>query len=200
MVAEAVKKAVDSARPVSLTPIGVATKPIAIPLANPLYQAARTLGVFQREGRVWTGDFEELGGPVTAQTAADKFAIETEVAYLRLGDVHVACIPGEIYPELVYGQYQEPVEPACDYPDAPLEPPVAEILPGDKVLLFGMANDEVGYIIPKRQWDNVAPYAYGRERSQYGEVNSCGPDVAPILMQALKNRVADLAQEKKTQP
>jgi hypothetical protein len=51
--------------------------------------------------------------------------------------------------------------------------------------LLGLANDEIGYIIPKRQWDQSPPHAYGRSKPQYGEVNSCGPEVAPIIMQAL---------------
>ena len=57
---------------------------------------------------------------------------------------------------------------------------------------FGLANDEISFIIPRRQWDSVAPYAYGRDKSQYGEINSCSPEVAPIIMQALKLRVQDV--------
>jgi hypothetical protein len=113
------------------------------------------------------------------------------VAYLRLGELHVACIPGELYPELVYGQFQDPVETAADFPTAPLEPTVASLMPGKRWMLVGLANDEVGYIIPKRQWDREAPYAYGREYSQYGEINSCGPEVAPIILDALQRRVAE---------
>jgi hypothetical protein len=83
------------------------------------------------------------------------------------------------------------VEPNVDFPTAPLEPAVMPTLPGEKTLLIGLANDEVGYIIPKRQWDQAPPYAYGREDSQYGEVNSCGPEVAPALMEALVRRVRE---------
>jgi hypothetical protein len=127
-----------------------------------------------------------------ADTPADKLAIETEIACLRLGEVHIACIPGEIYPELVYGQFQDPVDPGADYADTPLEPAVMPMLPGEKKMLIGLANDEIGYIIPRRQWDHVPPFAYGRDKSQYGEVNSCGSEIAPILMEALRNRVKEL--------
>ena len=111
-----------------------------------------------------------------------------------LGELHIACIPGELYPELVYGKYQDPVEPGSDFSDAPLEPSVASLMPGPKWLLIGLANDELGYIIPKRQWDKTPPHAYRRDAAQYGEVNSCSPEVAPILMQALKLRVAEARQ------
>ena len=35
-------------------------------------------------------------------------AIRTEVGYLKLGELEVAIIPGEIYPELVLGKVQDP--------------------------------------------------------------------------------------------
>jgi hypothetical protein len=57
--------------------------------------------------------------------------------------------------------------------------------------MLGLANDEIGYIIPRRQWDKHEPYAYGKEHGQYGEINSCGSLTAPIIMAALKLRVAE---------
>lgn len=65
-------------------------------------------------------------------------------------------------------------------------------------MLIGLANDEIGYIIPKRQWDNEKPYAYGRDKSQYGEMNSCSPDVAPILMAALERTINSLDEDEPT--
>jgi hypothetical protein len=193
-VAKLAEQAIDSAQPLALAPFAVSAKPVAIPLANKLYHAARAIGVLPRPGIEWTGDVDRPGPPASADTPADKLAIETEVAYLRLGELHVACIPGELYTELVYGQFQDPVEPDADFPNAPLEPAVMKTLPGEKALLVGLANDEVGYIIPKRQWDEAAPFAYGRDKSQYGEINSCGPEVAPALMEALVRRVREAGQ------
>jgi hypothetical protein len=191
MVAELAARAVDAAEPVALAPFVVSSKSIAVPVENSLYRVARAMGVLKRPATVWTGDFQQFGDPMTLEKRGLPSAVESEVAYLRLGEVHVACIPGEIYPELVYGKFQEPVDPGADFPDAPLEPTVAGLMPGKKWLLVGLANDEVGYIIPKRQWDKVPPYAYGKESGQYGEINSCGADVAPILMTALQRRVEE---------
>src|SRR5438876_211185 len=83
-------------------------------LQNWLYRAARALGVLKRESFVWTGDFQAFGEPMTPEVAEQQSAIETEVAYMRLGELQVACIPGELYPELVYGKFQEPVETGVD--------------------------------------------------------------------------------------
>jgi hypothetical protein len=195
MVADLAAKAIDSAEPLELSPFVVSARPIAVPVENPLYRVARAIGVLKRPATVWTGDFQEFGGPMTLEKKSLPSAVESEVAYLRLGELHVACIPGEIYPELVYGKYQEPVESGADYADAPLEPSVASLMPGKKWLLVGLANDEVGYIIPKRQWDKAAPYAYGKEAGQYGEINSCGAEVAPIVMEALRRRVEEAGKD-----
>lgn len=189
LVADLAVKAVAAAEPITLTPFVVSTAPVYLPVENSYYRAAQQIGVLPRHSVAWTGDFEKPGPKITADSADQKGAVESEVGYLRLGEMHVAAIPGELYPELVYGKFQEPAEENADFPTAELEPAVAQILPGKKWLLIGLANDEVGYIIPKRQWDSVAPYAYGRTSPQYGEVNSCGPDVAPFLMKALQNRV-----------
>ncbi|REK15892.1 MAG: hypothetical protein DWQ37_08760 [Planctomycetota bacterium] len=191
-VAKLAVEAVEAAKPVKLVPIRVSAKPITVPLENTLYRAAQAMGVLDREGRLWTGNPEELGRKYKLPDDAKHTpAGVTEVGYVGLGAVHIAGIPGEIYPELVYGRVQDPVDPGADFPDAAVEPSVVEILPGGNFLLFGLANDELGYIVPKRQWDAKPPFAYGRDDSQYGEENSCGPSIAPILMEALKRRVAE---------
>jgi hypothetical protein len=191
MVADLAAQAVDRAEPLPLAPFTICTKPVAVPVENALYRMARAVGVLKRPASLWTGDFQRMGEPMKMDQRKLPSAVETEVAYLRLGELHVACIPGEIYPELVYGKIQEPADPAADFPDAPLEPSVAELMPGPKWLMLGLANDEIGYIIPRRQWDKHEPYAYGKEAGQYGEINSCGSQTAPIIMAALKLRVAE---------
>lgn len=192
-IAAVVQEAVAASEPVALTPLGVHARMFTAPMANPLYRAALGMGVLTRGAVEYTGDYRETDRPLPEGAPVERYGVQSEVAYLRLGDVNVAAIPGEIYPELVYGRFQEPVEPNVDYPEAPLEPSIVDLLPGDKLFLLGLANDELGYILPKRQWDQAPPYAYGRERGQYGEVNSCGPDIAPILMKAFSDCVADAA-------
>ena len=142
-----------------------------------------------RDGFAWTGDPYKTGEKLPSRSTKGEIAIESEVSYLRLGQLHVAAIPGELYPELVYGQFQEPADAGADFPDAALETPVVKILPGPKWLLFGLAADEVGYIIPRRQWDEKPPFAYGRPKAQYGEINSVGPNAAATLMNAFADCV-----------
>ncbi len=168
-------------------------KPISVPLENPLYRMAQMAGVLKREGHSWSGDYEVIGGPIKG-TEGEVAAGVSEVACLRFGQLHIAGVPGELYPELVYGKIQEPADPNADFPDAPLEKSLTELLGTDKFMLIGLANDELGYIIPKRQWDHTPPFAYGRKKSQYGEENSCGPLMAGVLMgraRASSERIAE---------
>ena len=180
-VAALANKALEQAAPIRLTPLAAATERIALPVENKLYRAARAMGVLQRPMIQPEGTAEG-----TKPSKASSPSVETEVGLLLLGELGVACIPGEIYPELVYGAFQDPVEPHVDFPTAAREPTVASLMPGPCWLLIGLANDEVGYLLPKSQWDERPPYAYGRDKPQYGEINSCGPDAAPIILRSLE--------------
>jgi len=84
---------------------------------------------------------------------------------------------------------QDPPDAGADFPDASIEPAIYKQLAGPHRMLIGLANDEIGYIIPKRQWDEKPPFCYGRKQAQYGESNSVGPDAAPILCEAFKKLV-----------
>jgi hypothetical protein len=179
-IGELADRALAKAKPLSLSPIEIRSRAFFVPLDNKGYQALRRVGTLKREGFLWADD------PNKAEAAKpDEFkkrlAIQTETAWLRFGDLDIAAIPGEIYPELVLDKVQDPPDPGADFPDAPIEPAIYKQLRGPHRMLIGLANDEIGYIIPKRQWDEKPPYCYGRKSAQYGEINSVGPETAPIL-------------------
>ena len=192
LVGELADRSLAKAKPVTLTPIEVRSREVFVPQDNDGYKLLRRLGVLKREAFLWKDD------PCKAEFAdANEFkkrlCMKTEVAYLRLGDLDVAAIPGEIYPELVLDKVQDPPDPGADFPKAPIEPAIYKQLKGKHRMLIGLANDEIGYIIPKRQWDVKPPFCYGLKKAQYGEINSVGPETAPILCTAF----AELVKEKK---
>jgi hypothetical protein len=193
-IADLADKALHDAQPIVLTPLGVYSRPIMIPLDNEGFKAARAAGILTRPVYAWTGSHDKQGDEIPLGQVDGRQAMQTEVGYLRLGELHVAAIPGELYPEIVYGKYQEPADPGADFPDAPLEKPIIRILPSAKMLVIGLANDEIGYIVPKRQWDVEKPFAYGRTSAQYGERNSLGPDTAQVLMEVLADLVAEASK------
>lgn len=191
-VADLAERAITASKRIDLTPFAIAARPVMIQVENPWYRAARVFGVIRRQGRVWTGDFEQLGELVTAENADQPTGVETEVGCLKLGSLRIAAIPGELYPELVSGRVPDPAEAGADFPDAPREESIEQLMGGNPWMLVGLANDEIGYVIPKRQWDSRPPYAYGRSTAPYGEINSCGPGAAPVVMRALAKRLSEL--------
>jgi hypothetical protein len=116
--------------------------------------------------------------------------MRTEVALLTIGEASIACVPGEIYPEIVNGGIER--APGGDFDIPPAEvPPLRELMPGRIKFVISLANDEIGYTIPKSEWDEKPPYIYGATGPVYGEINSCGPETAPLLHSAF----AELCRE-----
>jgi len=147
-----------------------------VPLENRLFRLATFLGVLER-------DVYSNGKRATAAFGDD---LMTEVGYLRLGDAEVLLVPAEIYPELVLGGIQDPQDKGADFPDAARERALFSLLRSEYKLVFGLAGDEIGYVIPRSQWDAKAPFAYGRAEDQYGEINSVGPSAAARLASAFE--------------
>jgi len=173
-VAAAVVEALSTGRESHSSALEYRSARVFVPLENRLFRLAAFLGVLDRPV------FSE-GEPATTVFGDD---LETEIGSLRIGDVEMLCVPGEIYPELVVGGIQDPQDPGADFPGAAREAPLMEKLTSEYRLVMGLANDEIGYILPRSQWDADAPFAYGREEPQYGEINSVGPSAAPLLTDA----------------
>jgi hypothetical protein len=152
------------------TPITIRAQTLEVPLDNWAFLLAPVLGLIDRGHSSW-------------------MKMRTEVALVTFGEASIACVPGEIYPELVNGGIER--APGGDFDCDPVEvPPLRELMPGRVKFVFGLANDEIGYIIPKSHWDRQPPYLYGSEKGVYGEINSVGPDCAPILHSAFRDLAA----------
>ncbi|MEA1876089.1 MAG: hypothetical protein U9N86_04435 [Bacteroidota bacterium] len=153
--------------------ISLRAKTLLLPLDNTMFRLAAALGVL---------DFGITGW----------FNIRTEIAAFSIGPASFLCIPGEIYPEIINGGIETPE--GQDYVTDIVEtPPLRNLMPGRFKFIIGLANDEIGYIIPKSEWDNELPYIYDDpDDSPYGEENSVGPETAPILYKNLKSILKEL--------
>jgi hypothetical protein len=69
-------------------------------------------------------------------------------------------------------------------------PCICELMPGRVKFIFGLANDEFGYIIPKSEWDTESPYLYGAKKPVHGEGNSVGPETAGRIHQVIRELCA----------
>jgi hypothetical protein len=138
---------------------------------------------------------EELKGLSFTQLSApdSPFRVASEVNAIELGPIAIGAIPGELYTELWMAR-----DDGTSFAETPAEgdyfgtanlPPLSGVLPASATMKISInnANDALGYIIPKPQWDTKPPYAYGRKDSpQYGEENSVGYDIAPTVIDAFQ--------------
>ena len=142
--------------------ITCASERFSVPCENTLFLAMKFLGILEQRshisgGRVW---------------------LETEVSALRIGSRTVLLLPGEIFPELVYGGS-----------DTPLLPDLCSVF-GDDLLVFGLTDDEIGYIVPPESFrlSEEKPYVDTEPdetgENHYEETNSLGPETARLLYEA----------------
>jgi len=123
---------------------------------------------------------------------------KSEVNALRIGEIGVVTIPGEIFPEIVDGGIESP--DGADFPGEPVEvPPLRMAMSGEIVMVPNLTNDQIGYIVPKTQWDQKPPYTYGRNSAPYGEIYTGNPEIAPAVHSAsmeMIRRINDLFGER----
>ncbi len=170
-VADIAADAVMAAKPMPLTGYEFAEKTIHIPVANAGFEAAAKADLYK--GRKPMGAMGTTAAPVGLIRLRDHDATVLEIA----------LIPGELYPELSVGGVER--YSGADFPDAPIEPAIKLSMRAPYRMLFGLADDEIGYIIPKAEWDDKAPWLNGAPKRWYGEVNSVGPEAAPMIAKTL---------------
>lgn len=152
--------------------ISLRAKTILAPVENKTFILASAMGLIK------------MGMP-------EYFKTRTEVGAIRIGPALFLSIPGEIYPEIVYGGIEAPE--GRDFDIQPIEiPPIKELIKEPYKFYLGLSNDEIGYIIPKSEWDVKKPYLYHDEKTPYGETNSLGPETAPLIYKALSEVIQDL--------
>ncbi|MFZ8990935.1 MAG: hypothetical protein ACO2ZJ_11400, partial [Pseudohongiellaceae bacterium] len=122
---------------------------------------------------------------------------KSELAWIKIGEATLTAIPGELYPEIAIGGIENPA--GADFTIAPVEvPPIRDALTGRVNLMVNLANDAIGYIIPKSEWDDEAPWIYGETEETYGEIVSLGAETAPTIHQrlmSLLNEVSDVRSD-----
>ncbi len=141
----------------------------ATPLENTLFIWYKFLGILGSDvSRGWGG-----------------YTLHTELSLLTLGSVTLALLPGEIFPELVAGT-GNPEDPEGLRAIAAANGVV-------DLVVIGLANDEIGYIVPPSAFllDGEAPYVRAA-KGHYEETNAVGPRCAIDLAEAFRQALAPL--------
>ena len=162
-IADLAADAAGPAKPVSIDKVEFAERIITIPVTNRGFEMAAQADLYKGRKKT-TAD-----GATTAPVGLIRMSGSQPV-------LAIALVPGEMYPELSVGGVERYA--GADFPDAPIETPIKSMLHAPFKMLIGLADDEIGYIIPKAEWDEKPPYLQNAKKAWYGEENSVGPDVA----------------------
>ncbi len=109
-----------------------------------------------------------------------KVYLSSEIGYIEIGKtVKILEVPGEVLPEIVYGGFYSAQEAynGTEYPHAALNTHFDE---ADEILVFGLCNDAIGYIVP----DN--DYSASNEEGHYEETVSTGSTAGSSLSKAFE--------------
>ena len=162
----------------------LARQRFVVPLDNPAFLAYKVLGILKSQSE-----------PCRSATGV---GVRTELTLLKLDGLTIALLPGELFPELVSGEAYGDANPNGVNPK-PLETIAAEYDLG-RLLIVGLANDELGYIIPPSDFllNEKTPYLArtmdNRGEDHYEETNSVGPDCAPRLAEAFAEAAGQLGE------
>ncbi len=121
---------------------------------------------------------------VVKKTGNGEYFITTEIGYMEMGeDLEVAFVPGEFCADLAYGGSSLKAENSAWGKDF-TEKPLSELF-GEDILVFGMANDAVGYIVPDNDYLMCVDFGH------YHETISLGKNTASTLLKGF----AELKEE-----
>lgn len=118
------------------------------------------------------------------------YQVRSEMSLLKLDSLCIALIPGEIFPEIVYGGEYGSTSAENKNPTPLVE--TAKQFGVEKLLILGLANDELGYIVSPSDFlvnpDN--PYldkiVDKTGENHYEETNSVGPEMAHRISETLQ--------------
>lgn len=117
-------------------------------------------------------------------------ALKTEISYIEIDSLKILMIPCELFPELAYGGYLS-AEESAEGKSPDINPaPLTETANDKNLLIFGLANDELGYVIPPNDFmlNETQPYMENAVdrlgRRHYEETNSMGPRTAQFISDA----------------
>ena len=169
-------------------------KEVGVPVENEGYWLYLNLGVLDRE--LFTFEIPDPDGLI----GEDNMPIATtEVGVIELGPIEIVTVPGEMLPEIGIGGYdgshtgplQSLLDEGENAPDlglAPDPPYLVDLMDGEYKLFFGLANDELGYIIPDFQYLlGDPPYLSEAPGDHYEETNSVGPTIAGLIEDTAEN-------------
>ena len=124
-------------------------------------------------------------------------SVKTSLHYFEIGALRMLSVPGEMFPELAYGGYLPEEAAACGCPSQNPQP-LLEIADDPGLVMLGLGNDELGYIIPPNDFflDPKTPYfVNGYDhlgRKHYEETVGVGVRAAPVIAETFREMLKQI--------
>lgn len=158
-------------------------------------------------GLLQLGAASQLLGFTTVfdSSSSSGYSLITEVGYIEIGtDIAVVTVPGELIPQLVYGNVVSAEDSylGTEWELAPAADIIRKSDPDKTVLVMGLCNDAIGYIIPDNDFApfitdtlwalEIGDYKLGEElfgeyHRHYEELLSAGGSSASSVISTLNN-------------
>ena len=166
-----------------LTPkINILRQELYLSCDNPVFWAVSKFGVIP-EKMIVTGKGKlNLG-------------MKAEMSYIEFGELNMLLIPGELFPELAYGGYLSKEESSIDTSPDINPDPLCKIADDENLLIFGLANGEIGYILTPNDYllHPTLPFIEQPKdkfgRNHYPETNSLGPETAYYIADTFRQMI-----------
>lgn len=149
---------------------------IFMPIENPILMAAAKLNIINNICVNTTGKLEDA-------------LLVTEMGYAEFGSKFaIAMVPGEMTPELAWGGAKTAAE---SWTGKNWNYPSMEELAGRKLIVFGLTNDQIGYIMPDNDVATtladalggiLGKDAFGENNSHYSEMLTTSRNVGSTLI------------------
>ncbi len=139
--------------------------------------------------------------PYCSDESPTGYMLKSELSYFEIDGFKILMLPCELFPELAYGGYLSAEESGTGLSPSVNPVPLTETA-GSDVMFIGLANDELGYVIPPNDFllHDTLPYAEnardGLNRRHYEETNSLGPDTAKTISACFCEIQADAVNKK----
>ena len=127
----------------------------------------------------------------------------TEMTYLKLGNRQILMLPGEAFPEIVYGGFADAEHSATGLSAEINATPLAEIAEDENLIIFGVTNDMTGYMVAKNDFilhptqAYISTYRDRFDRNHYHETNSLGYITTDIIAKTFSGIMDRVRNEKK---
>ena len=164
--------------------INFATKEFYADVENPVLTIACDIGIMTAE------KFATKDAPLF-------WTLKSEITYYEIGGKKILLLPCELFPELAFGGALSAEESGTGK-GSEANPELLCDIAGDKdILIFGLANDELGYVLPPNDFvlNEKSPYVdNGRDkhnRRHYEETNSVGPKTADVIANTVKEIIKE---------